>query len=85
MPSLLASGTDTFTYLDAYQPDRAEESESILSWAQWCPRIRNKQPLYQDLDISEERRTLLLVHLLGMLLGPYVLKICQRHWKTLML
>ena len=63
MPSFVTSGTDTFTHLDAYQQDRAEESESTLSWAQWCPRIRNKQPIYQDLGISEERRAFLLAPL----------------------
>lgn len=63
MPSFVTSGTDTFTYLDAYQRDRDEESESPLSWAQWCPRIRNKQPLYQDLGISEERRVFLIARL----------------------
>lgn len=63
MPNLMISGSDTFTYLDVYQEDRTEGYESTFSYAQWCPKIRNKPNLYQDPGISEQKRTLLLAHL----------------------
>jgi len=62
MPGFLTSGTDTFTYFDVYRQDRAEESELTLNLAEYCPRIRNRQPLYQDLGNSEEQRESLLAH-----------------------
>lgn len=63
MPSVVTSNTATFSDLDAYQEDRAKESKSTVSMPQWPQRIRNKQPLYQDLGIGEERGAFLVAGL----------------------
>jgi len=55
MTSSATSSADTFTYFDVYQQNRAEEPERTLNFAQWCPRMGNKLPLYQDLGNSEEQ------------------------------
>ncbi|MCK4831026.1 hypothetical protein KA005_85740 [bacterium] len=63
MQNLVLLDIDTYAYVDADQQDRAEERKDIFSWTECYLKIRNKQPLYQNSDISEEKQTSLLTHL----------------------
>jgi len=83
MQSFVTSGTATFTYLEADQEDRAEESESTLTWAQWYPGIRGKQPLYQDLGISEEQRTFPLARLVKYIAWVSCSKDLPKAWRNI--